>query len=392
MKKQRYRTTIYIGTDDSGKKLYKTITARSTYELKKNKSALLAARNANKNICSNNTFSFWGEKWLSETKKNIGLSHGTLTQYNSAIKHLNNYFSDMPLKDITLSSFNYMIANLAAFNPNTGKPSSKATLVSIKKVAAAIFAYADSNNILGAPRFLTTNAVSIPKSAPSTKVTSLSEDQIQYIIDTPHHAQAAAMIMLFCGLRRGEVFALTWDHINFITREVKISQSVEIIGNKSIVKDGAKSSSGIRTIPIPPILFNYLQEYKNSTNPSDYVCTSVSGKPLTKSSFKSMWNSYMTDLNIKYGYDNKINKFNSKNGVIPLKINRFSPHQLRHTYATLLYLMGTDVVTSKKLLGHSSVNVTIDIYTDLEKFDKHSISDEFKQKLKNEFFVDASFI
>ena len=385
-KRKDFRTSIYIGTDANGKKLYKTITASSPLELKKRKAALVTARDNNKNLSDKGIFSVWAEKWLSEVKLPSGLSHGTVTQYKSAISHLNNEFGKMEMKDITLSEFQCFINELSVKNPNTEKPCSKATLNSIKKVAAAIFEYADSNNIIGAPRWI--KNVSIPKSATFTPRRSLSEEEIQWIIDTPHKVQLPAMIMLFCGLRRGELFALQWADINFENKTLKVQRSVEIIGNKSIVKNGGKSASAVRTIPMPPILADFLEEYRKTNNlSSSYVCTNSSGNILTKSAWDGLWDSYMLELNIKYGYNGKVNKYNPKRGPLPMRINRFGAHHLRHTYATLLYLMSVSPVDAKKHLGHSSISVTIDIYTDLEKFDKSSLSEEFKQKLKNEFAV-----
>jgi len=291
------------------------------------------------------------------------------------------------MKDITLSAFQCFINELASKNPNTSKPSSKATLRSIIKVAAAIFMYADSNNVFGVPRWI--KNVSIPKSASCNPRHSLSEEEIQWIIDTPHRAQLIAMICLFTGLRRGEMMALKWSDIDFTKRTLKVQRSVEIIGNKSIVKDGGKSSAATRTIPMPPILVKFLEEYRRTIGlSSPFVCTNAGGNMLTKSSLDSMWNSYMLDLNIKYGYDNnKSLKYNSKRGPLPMKIEKFGLHHLRHTYATLLYLIGVSTVDAKKYLGHSSIAVTIDIYTDLERFDKSSLSEEFKRKLKNEFVI-----
>ena len=45
----------------------------------------------------------------------------------------------------------------------------------------------------------------------------------------------------------------------------------------------------------------------------------------------------------------------------------FTAHQLRHTYATMLYDAGVDVLTAKELLGHTDIKTTLDIYTHLSK-------------------------
>lgn len=73
----------------------------------------------------------------------------------------------------------------------------------------------------------------------------------------------------------------------------------------------------------------------------------------------------------------KLNKepkdFFSPTGI-PDIMERFSAHQLRHTYCTMLYIAGVDILTASKLMGHSSVDVTLKIYTHLdEKYKKINI-------------------
>lgn len=48
-------------------------------------------------------------------------------------------------------------------------------------------------------------------------------------------------------------------------------------------------------------------------------------------------------------------------------IKTFTPHQLRHTYATMLYDAGVDALTAQYLLGHSDLSTTMGIYTHLSE-------------------------
>ena len=84
------------------------------------------------------------------------------------------------------------------------------------------------------------------------------------------------------------------------------------------------------------------------------VSCQVSGKLHSETSWKRMWESYMNTMNAKYG------DFSSVIGTAPKKsqkkrpmiIQTFTPHQLRHTYITMLYLAGVDVMTAKEQAGH----------------------------------------
>ena len=68
--------------------------------------------------------------------------------------------------------------------------------------------------------------------------------------------------------------------------------------------------------------------------------------------------------------------------------NAFNAHQLRHTYATLLYISGVDVKTASQLLGHSSITITLDIYTHLEKQFQTLNIQKFDNYIKSDLDID----
>lgn len=383
---QQYRTTVYLGIVD-GKKIRKTIRANSQRELnRKVKQAKLNSQNDILDLSKqNNTFDVWSMKWLNEYKQPLGLNIGTITEYQCMIKHINKYFNNTELKDITLSKFQCMINDLAIENPNTKKPASKKTLESIIKVAAAIFRYADSNNVPNVPHFF--KEVVVPKKAPQTNRRSLTYEEQQRIINTPHRCQSTAMIMMFAGLRRGELIPLTWSDIDLKNGYISITKSVEMQKNQAIIKKGGKTDSAIRKVAIPPILIDYLKNYKqNQQSDKEIVCVNAKGEMHSKSSFRKMWDSYLKDLNIKYGFNNKdVSKFNPNK--LPMKIEYFTPHYLRHTYATILYLQGVNMVSAKQYLGHSDIQTTINIYTDLKNNSLLNITDSYKKSLNNEYKI-----
>ena len=205
------------------------------------------------------------------------------------------------------------------------------------------------------------------------------------IIETPHRCQLPAMLMLFSGLRRGELIALQWIDINLNDKYIYVNKSAELQTGGCNIKDGGKTDSAVRKVAIPNILVDYLKDIIKNTNPDmfDYVCHKLNGKPHTAASFRKMWESYLCDLNLKYGYNNMVSKYNPQK--LPMRIDRFTPHYLRHTYATLLYLEGIDIVTAKQYLGHADVQTTINIYTDTQNNSKLTLSEEYKDKLKTSY-------
>lgn len=94
--------------------------------------------------------------------------------------------------------------------------------------------------------------------------------------------------------------------------------------------------------------------------------TSSNGQRMTETAWKRLWESYMNDLNLTYGKAiNKRNKFDPKGNI--MTIEPFTPHCLRHTFCTIMYESGIDVLTAKEQMGHSDVKTTLSIYTHLDK-------------------------
>ena len=87
---------------------------------------------------------------------------------------------------------------------------------------------------------------------------------------------------------------------------------------------------------------------------------------MTDDSWRRMYESYMTDLNIEYGFGG-IEKAPSKFAPtkMPMIITPFTPHELRHTFCTIMYEAGIDALTAKEQLGHSDIKTTLSIYTHL---------------------------
>lgn len=386
-----YQTTVYYETVNGVKK-YKHLRAATKRELNQKVAELRIEIKNKKNIRDAAMFGIWADKWLNNKIKIGKLSAGTITEYKSAIKHLKSYYENVSMRDIHKDDFQDFIFDMAAENPNTHKPMSKKSLGDLKKVAAAIFTDAIANDISGISFFF--KAIEIPNSAPQKKRRALSEDEQRMIIDTPHLAQVPAMIMMFAGLRRGEVVPLQWSDIDFEQNIITVNKSSNFKINSAIVKDGGKTESATRIVPMPPILKTFLLEKRNSLQVlSTNVCLNANGKMHTESSWRRMWESYLLDLNIKYGYPNDdINKFNKKIKAkdLPMKIFPFTPHYLRHTYATILYLQGVDLETAKHYLGHSDIEVTSNIYTHCDRtLNKNLLSDEYNEKLQTTFRVIA---
>ena len=207
----------------------------------------------------------------------------------------------------------------------------------------------------------------IPQYAPSEERRAITDTEREWIENTPHRAQTAAMIMLYAGLRRGEVAALTWNDIDFSAGTIRVNKSVTYKGDNPRSLKAPKTEAGERVVPMPRKLIDYLSTVSRT---SLLVVTSARGSQMTESAWKRLWESYMKVLNETYANPEGASRFSPKKGGLPMMIQTFTPHCLRHTYCTMLYEAGVDVLVAKELMGHSDVKTTLGIYTHLSR--KHA--------------------
>jgi integrase len=373
---------VYLGMDENKKRKYKTVYGSTQKEANaKAEQIKLSLRKGIDVSSEKDTFKEWGERLLKIKKSEV--SHGRYCTYCHEFEKLSPLFL-CEISKIRTSDIQGVILDLSESNPNTNKPTAKKTLIDIKCLASQIFKLAIENRVLDYNPAL---AVKIPNIHSEDKRRALTAEEQKWIVETPHRAQTAAMIMMYAGLRRGELIPLTWDDIDLSKKTISVNKTVEIINNKSIEKDTAKTKLSIRTVDIPNVLVEYLKSVKKS---SKYVCPSADNKMMSESSYKRMWDSYIKELNLKYGdfsHLDKQPKSKFQPGGVPIVIPKITAHWLRHTFATMLYFAGVDILTAKEQLGHSDIKTTLEIYTHLDnQFKRKSMNklDEYLSQDKNQ--------
>ena len=168
----------------------------------------------------------------------------------------------------------------------------------------------------------------------------------------------ATKFILYTGLRRGEMLGLQWKHIDFENETIKIMQQFNYDTKKiSTVKTEAAN----RIIPMFPETLEVLKELKHikqNTSEDDFIF---------------LEDSIHLTQRLAY-YTNQLG----------FQIN---PHLLRHTFASRCYACGLNPVQIRDLLGHESIDTTLNVYTHtLQADDKEVI-----QKMRG-FFVQKEMI
>lgn len=194
------------------------------------------------------------------------------------------------------------------------------------------------------PLKITINKPIIPKN----EVHILTIETQQYLENVLHSDRTkvalGTLIALYTGLRIGEICALRWDDIDFdedvifVRHTITRVKSSEYNQKTMLIIDTPKTPTSKRIIPILSTLKPYLKiSYENRV--SEFVISDNE--------------KFVGTRTFDYRFRQMLKKY---------KINVFSFHTIRHTFASRCIEAGMDVKTLSEILGHSSVSTTLNIY------------------------------
>lgn len=268
---------------------------------------------------------------------------------------------------------------------NTYAGMSQSTLNSVRDTVRGIFKAAVADNIL---RTDPTQRATPPKGTKGSH-RAITAHERDLIHRTQHRMRAAVMVMLYAGLRRGEVCALDIDtDVDFDARTITVNRAVFFDGQNHPVLKDPKTEAGVRTIPMPDILANDLRGLHG------LVLTGADGGLISESGWTRCWNSYMTAINIEENGIRKRWHGNTKEhkallaAGLPLpEYNEISirSHDLRHSYCTMLYEAGVDLKSCMTWMGHADEEMTMQIYTHLSDERLRISADALHRYVKNTY-------
>ena len=142
------------------------------------------------------------------------------------------------------------------------------------------------------------------------------------------------VFLLATGLRVGEALALTFADIDFHDKTVSVNKNVVFIEGKRIDQDTTKSAAGVRIVPIPEEVMNLLPKRTDDQ-----------------------------DLVFPYAYSGVRSALRRISNALGFTV---TAHLLRHTYATRLEEAGISPKMKQYLMGHASLDMTQNTYTDIQ--------------------------
>ena len=161
--------------------------------------------------------------------------------------------------------------------------------------------------------------------------------------------------MSYTGIRKGEALALKWDDIDFEKKTISINKNVgRTIDDLQIITP-PKNQSYVRVIPINPILLEILKAEKTLSG-SEWFFYNYTDKKIFHAATPHVW--------LKSIY-----------AKLPDDFLHINVHGFRHTFATM-YVENNPNSNPKelqKILGHSKITTTLDIYTHVTNLGKENM-------------------
>lgn len=153
-------------------------------------------------------------------------------------------------------------------------------------------------------------------------------------------------LMLYCGCRPGEAIKCQGS-------DLSIKDGVALLHIR-----GTKTKNSDRVVPMPEELYMKLKDI----GPFEPLAPNSSGRFHSESSYNRCANDLKRQMNIAMGCRTY------RNALVPPYPLRdsFVPYELRHTYCSDLARRGIDIRVAQKLMGHSSISITADIYTHVQ--------------------------
>lgn len=292
------------------------------------------------------------EIWLEEKRKNNLMTRLTIDSYKSyIINHITPSIGKGELSSISAKHIKKLVTDLKEKRDENGKELlSDSTVQRIFNIVVTALNSAIKDGLIKENPAANVDRPKITKK--KLKVWNVEEVNLFLNSLKDNRNYMAFFLAIHTGMRQGEILGLPISNIDFEKKLIRVTQTLEHDGKG--IKQGAKTSAGIRSVQVSDEVLKEIskqierikQEKKLSGNMyidnGLLICTNI-GKPIFPDTLTKTMR-------------RKI----KQTGLNPIRF-----HDLRHTSASLMLMIGTHPKIVSERLGHSSVTITLDTYSHL---------------------------
>ena len=283
------------------------------------------------------------DDWMNSIQSQIKKS-SYVKYHNILHSYILPEFDNVPLNELTSSRIQKFCDDLLIHGGSSGEGLSPKTVLDILSLMRSLLRYAQ---IQGYQPPSNGKDILIRQTAPDTVVIPRSSQEIlcRYLYANMSERNLGILLCLFTGMRVGEICALKWEDFSFQEKSIHVHNTMQRLQipdsttqKTCVVITSPKSKCSIRTIPIPDRLIQLIQ--KEFPNRQGYVLATVNEKYIEPRTMQNYFRYVQKQC-----------------GLVPVNF-----HALRHTFATRCIEFGFDIKSLSEILGHATVNITLNRY------------------------------
>ena len=297
------------------------------------------------------TLQMLSDQWMNAKLHKVKAS--TYARYSFLLsRHILPKLGTICLEEITPDMIDdFLLCKRQSGNLRDGSPLSPKTVNDMRTLILEVLKYAMRK---GFCKFIYEDIYSPNRTEQNIKVLSISEQKqlTKYLEMHMESASLGITIALSCGLRIGEICALTWNDIDLQKPAIYVNKTlnrIQLIHNKESPENprttvqitAPKTKYSMREIPITQKLLSLLQKYH----------------PMCKEE-----HSVFILTGTKYPMEPRLLLKRYKKILGKAGLPDYTFHSLRHSFATRCVEAGMDAKTLSLLLGHSSISITLQLY------------------------------
>lgn len=334
----------YIRTYEGSRARYGYIYGKSYGDVRKKlieKKAEASARKEGKDV-EDDLFMNISERWLDSCKNTC--KESTIIKYRNLLEYyIKPYIGNNRMSTVRTHMVTNMMLELSCCGGRKSNGLSVKTIADLTSIMRRIRKFALAHHYW---LDFEVEEIRLRKESRELRIFDHKEQQIlcEFLINNKCLCHAGMLICLYTGIRIGELCALKWEDISLEKKTLHIQKTMLRIQTEDekqktkVIITSPKSLSSVRTIPVQDMLVEYLARFEEK--PGAYLLTGSEEKYVEP---RTMQNRFKSVL--------------KKCGVHSANF-----HALRHTFATRCVEAGFDIKSLSEILGHSSVNITLNRY------------------------------
>lgn len=367
-----YEIRVSCGLDSRGKRLYEYMhwtpepgmtPKQIEKELERQKVLFENKVRKGEVVSSNIYFRDFSARWMEDYAKQR-LAPKTFYRYGEYLQRINTAIGHIKLADLRPTHLNTFYKNLMEPGTNKkGKRDKHGELIELRPLAPKTVL--DHHRLIS--KILNTAVRwelldrNVAERADPPKLVSqerecLDEANLKKLLfllnREPMQYRAMITLLIYTGMRRGELCGLEWKDIDFEHQTLSICRSSQYLGGGNYITKEPKTKAGIRKMTIGPGVCQMLRQYQQYQNQqkekagdcwqeTDRLFTQWDGRPIHPDTISGWFPKFLERCDLP----------------------KVTLHSLRHSNATIMIAEGVDIRTVSNRLGHAHTSTTLNIYT-----------------------------